>query len=42
MSYVSENDIAVAIRMITKSMTEVSPFRKVHVNATSGKHFYNV
>jgi len=28
--------------MITKSMTEISPFHKVHVNVTSGKHFYYV
>lgn len=23
-------------------MTEISPLRKVHVNVTSGKHFYNI
>ena len=40
-SYLPENDTAVAIRMITKSMTDVSPFHKVYVKVASGIHFYN-
>jgi hypothetical protein len=40
--HVSENYTAMAIPIIIKSMAEISPLHKAHVNITSEKHFYKM